>query len=514
MLRASKFFFFIIILAIFTLNFQKNYFNVASFNQFSTIKDGSEALVVGNILADAIGINTGNSNLGFVQLNKVSKDSGVFAAYKRIEFINGVFSSDISDEYWLKGFNRNNNSFIVDRVTSSKVGYEISEFYSGQNIVTPDGISRIITEVQLGEQYITVFYSGSKVNISILDDNHTIEIFNREFSYQPYFQQYGIQAELSGLLYNTFKSFKNIESLQLVFSLLTSVIIILVAYEISLSFSWLFSFCFLIILFLSPQIVGFARNLYWTVFLWFLPLYFSLLSFRFRKVKFLSCFFIFSYASSVALKCLSGYEYLTCILILSAFIYFVAPFVATNNYTFRQAFIDLMKLIAASLIGFMVAVIIHSNMRAESFLDGLHDTVGFDAIKYLPVASDVNYNNATSIYDVLKLYFFNWRVPFIYPFESLKAFPVMFFASLASLIIIGFINRAIFFRDFILLAVTFLVPISWYVVMAGHAKIHIHLDFVLMYLGFAPALLFIIIDATYLILRLILFRFKAYKTIF
>jgi hypothetical protein len=62
-----KVFSFLLLALVLTINFQFNYFNVASLGQFSTLKDGSESLVFGKIFADLIGKDTQRSNLGFIQ---------------------------------------------------------------------------------------------------------------------------------------------------------------------------------------------------------------------------------------------------------------------------------------------------------------------------------------------------------------------------------------------------------------------------------------------------------------
>jgi hypothetical protein len=99
----------------------------------------------------------------------------------------------------------------------------------------------------------------------------------------------------------------------------------------------------------------------------------------------------------------------------------------------------------------------------------------------------------------------NWRQPFIYGFDAYYWFSLVCFVALYMLMAINRYDPKLFTRNVILLAVTFLAPLNWFVVMARHAKIHVHLDYVLWYLGFIPALFFVIAHAK-LVLSRITFR--------
>lgn len=88
-----------LLLLLLVVNFQYNYLHVASFNQFSTIKDGSEALVLGKIFADVVEKNTLKSNVGFIQKYSITKDHDVLAVYKRIEYPQGIVTASVSDQY-------------------------------------------------------------------------------------------------------------------------------------------------------------------------------------------------------------------------------------------------------------------------------------------------------------------------------------------------------------------------------------------------------------------------------
>ncbi|HCB1437267.1 TPA: hypothetical protein MYO65_005135 [Citrobacter braakii] len=500
-----------LLLLLLVVNFQYNYLHVASFNQFSTIKDGSEALVLGKIFADVVEKNTLKSNVGFIQKYSITKDHDVLAVYKRIEYPQGIVTASVSDQYWNKGFSRNANKFIVDRASGIKVGYEKREFYIGQILIMPGGKPSTVTSVELGEQFITVMYSGPFFNASEIEEPGQIELTDHDYDYLPYYQQYGIQGVILSFLYQTFDFFKTIDNLQLLFSILLSIVFLLIAEELRKSFSLLFNLCFIVSMMFSPQIVGFARNLYWATFLWFWPMYFALLSYRFKARPLIQTMLMFFFMVSVVLKCLAGYEYIPCLLIVSVFIYFIAPFMPGNNYSIRDAVIAVSKFIAFALLGFAIAVLIHISMRADTLAEGLHETLGFDAIKYLPISTDGNPQNKISVFAVLNNYVFNWQQPFIYPFTSLTLFAWTCLATLISLIFIKFFDSNLFLRDAMLLITTILVPLSWYVIMAGHAKIHAYLDFVLWYIGFVPAMFFVILHATSVFInKFILMKLKCY----
>ncbi|QLR23669.1 hypothetical protein HV350_09715 [Citrobacter sp. RHBSTW-01013] len=139
-----------------------------------------------------------------------------------------------------------------------KVGYEKREFYIGQILIMPGGKPSTVTSVELGEQFITVMYSGPFFNASEIEEPGQIELTDHDYDYLPYYQQYGIQGVILSFLYQTFDFFKTIENLQLLFSILLSIVFLLIAEELRKSFSLLFSLCFIVSMMFSPQIVGFA----------------------------------------------------------------------------------------------------------------------------------------------------------------------------------------------------------------------------------------------------------------
>lgn len=468
-----------------------------------TLKDGSESLVFGKIFADIVGKDTERSNLGYIQKDLVVKDPGVFAAAKRIEYPDGVLTSEITDQYWINGFSRHANQFVVDRATSYKEGYELRDFYPGQHLTTPDGILREVLGVITSDQYITVNYSGEQVNTSYLNSPTKIQLYNQAYDYEPYYQQYGLQGKALSFLFQHVSFLKSADDLRFLFSALLAIVIVLVAAELGRSFSWLFAGCFFVSMMLSPQIIGFARNLYWATFLWFLPVYFSLVIYRKRTSKKTQYFFFLLFALSVALKCLAGYEYITTILIFSVFIYFIAPFTPSPAYSVRDSALMVSKFILFSIVGFIVAVALHLGMRADTLAAGVHNTFAFDAIKYLPIPTSANAHESISIFPVLKEYIFEWKLPFIYGFDAYYWFSIACFIVLGFLIVIKAFDSKLFARDVMLLCITFLAASSWFVIMVKHAKIHVHLDYVLWYLGFIPALLFVIAHGTLVVTKVI-----------
>ena len=91
---------------------------------------------------------------------------------------------------------------------------------------------------------------------------------------------------------------------------------------------------------------------------------------------------------------------------------------------------------------------------------------------------------------VLKTYVTQWSRPF------LLGVPGNLFKALCLFSIVGLVFRALigqnsFKRDAMLLAVMFLAPASWFVLAKAHSFIHTHINYVLWYLGFVPALLYV-----------------------
>ena len=144
--------------------FQFNALNTSSSNQFKTWKDGSEALILGKIFADKIGLYTGWRNLGFVEIGKSTKGPDVLAIYSRVDSFDALAPADLSNENWRHGYSRTGNAFVLAAASAGELGYASNELVEGQKIVLADGIELSIVRVERSGNFLNVWYSDPMMN--------------------------------------------------------------------------------------------------------------------------------------------------------------------------------------------------------------------------------------------------------------------------------------------------------------------------------------------------------------
>jgi uncharacterized membrane protein YqaE (UPF0057 family) len=153
---------------------------------------------------------------------------------------------------------------------------------------------------------------------------------------------------------------------------------------------------------------------------------------------------------------------------------------------------------AVCVAGFVVAFLIHAGARGDTIIDGIRSmyeqdiarrTYG-DASRFTGEAAE---SLRASPLDVFRIYLFDWpeRRRMVIPG---KLFLVMLAVALAGLAWMFASRRPERFRNFWLLSVYTFVPFSWFLFAKGHSYTQSHINFVLLYIGFLPALVYVVMD--------------------
>lgn len=258
-------------------------------------------------------------------------------------------------------------------------------------------------------------------------------------------------------------------------------------------------------LMLSPWITLFAKNLYWSPFLWFLPLFFATLAYDSKDsaVRHASYFLIMA---SMFVKCVCGYEYISSITLLACSPAVLGPFFkGSSRPDIRQALI----VFALCVTGFLAAFLLHASMRGETLYKGAISIYQED-VRRRTYADPAEFNDNPRIVEslkvspvrVVKTYITDWSTPLV-PGVPGKAFKYMILMVVVGLWFKKISRHKTYHRDLALVFYMAVIPLSWYVLAKGHSYLHTHLNYVLWYFGFVPALFFVLMNSVVVFIKTI-----------
>ncbi|AUH71021.1 hypothetical protein [Legionella sainthelensi] len=478
-----------------TLIFSNNITKSASEFQFRSYRDGSEALVLGKIFADLENISTNQANLGFIEKDKITKNANVLANYMRIDYPNSLIPVDINDLNWSHGFGISAPIFLLARAEIAKLGYAENELKTGQKVHFSNGETRTITKIEVKNSFIQVYYSGAKIDFAQLKFPSQIKILDASnYVFDEYKSQYGLQGIFFSWFYKHFYFFSTVYSLQFLCAALTAIVLVLLCREYGFVFGKAFGVIFLISVLESPWIVSIARNLYWVPFLWFFPSLITMRIYRKSPDSKKSVLYIL-FLTAIFLKSLTGYEYLSSIVLFSLAIFFVDPFYPIPKYDVKVTIKIISVLFVLSILGFGLALLFHGSIRSDSIVNGVKNIFQSEAIKYTQlskVVGNISLGMDMTLWDVLKKYIVHWESPVILRLNNPFVFVTLIIFTCLSILLQYLISDRFRHRDFALVVFMALPPLSWLILMKGHSVIHTHLNYVLWNFGFLPTIIFVI----------------------
>lgn len=346
-----------------------------------------------------------------------------------------------------------------------------------------------------------------------------------------YSSQYGVQGKFYLLSYKVFQ--KTVDSsirffvavAQLGTALLSAVVLSLFGLWVLQQFNTRIALITVLLMALSPMLVGFSRNLYWAMPLLFLPLIYTLFLFEKlsstpkKKIVFLLGLLIIFY-----LKYLSGYEYITTITIMACSA--VAYYLYIKKASIVEHCTSYALVMAVSLMAFTAALgtHIHSlNSQTGSYRESantvfaraIERSVGTD--KYLQYSYDGMKNMENGVYVIADSYVNFDSIKYsksklLASFISIVSYlllPVInipltinqpfatYSQSLLTLTIILitiFIKRKAIFpkKDTRKIGALYIATIfgfigyaSWIIAAHSHSLVHLHINGILMYMPMA-----------------------------
>ncbi|SDJ10959.1 hypothetical protein SAMN04515654_12815 [Halanaerobium congolense] len=395
-----------------------------------------------------------------------------------LSFYNNFWN--IANNNWFNNHQRDSESLVVGRLYKSQI----------DGITSQNGL--------LGK-----FYSSQDGEYKIYKNSLNAG------DYSTYVGQIGLQGIAFSILDN-YTNFNNEQNLKM-FWLLNSFLLSLVLAFIMI---WLyneFGISSFIVVSLttvfSQWITVFGRNLYWSIWIMFLPmliciylLYYEDKYGRYNNVITSVLIFI-----SIFIKSSSGYEYISTILIsltIPYFYYFIKNKWANKIFIKRFIVISL-----SSLSGFFMAMFVHI-LQLKSELGSYNKAI--DSIIYRVLkrtSGDPNKVNEvyrasleSNVLNVINKYLENGKAAinltnlsffettlFIFEFKDLiflfLVASVLVFASKKYFPSIDE-NRNKFKALTISVWISFLAPLSWFVLAKGHSYIHRHMNYLLWHIPF------------------------------
>lgn len=387
--------------------FQNNFLDFVEDNKyFREFEDLSQALVVGKIVADERGIDTGVTNLGFISEGE------------------------------------------LDRGKLTTEGFQILK------------------------------------DSSIPQEN---------LKFKPYVSQFGLQGRIYSFLYRKFGL--NLKHLEIINSFLLTITICALYFCYQKIFDKRYALFFLIISVSSPWLILFARNFYWVPFTWYLPTLFAALGYLSKRKR---IFYLLVFAA-ICIKSLSGYEYLSSITLMSCSIPLLAPLFKTQKVNWQHQIREAFILFLSCVGGFLTAAIIHATSLGKGnpfsgiisiFHIAARRTVGNESLLLNPRGFEaIN----TSPISIISQYITPWDTSIFLRIPG-EWFWILYNLALFSLFLKVVFRHQNRNKHWILFVVSFSVPASWFILAKTHSYFHDHLNYVLWYLSFLPAMVYILSD--------------------
>ncbi|WP_314113075.1 hypothetical protein [uncultured Solobacterium sp.] len=413
----------------------------------------------------------------------------------------GWVTAFVTDDNWDNGYSREETAILLsDNPYTAKVAMVGNKLqFQNGDILKISKVSKENGNIKINFENgnISLEKNGSLRFATFLDsDGNTLP----KGSLNSYVSQYGLQGKIFRLVFRVLHNGELVVRLsQLMVSLFLAITVVLLCALIKKKYNMLMASCFFLVLWLSPWVVNFARNLYWVEFTWFIPMVIGLfcsVHIESKKVRIISYFLTFI---AILIKCLCGYEYISTIMMgLITFLLadLLQSLISKDKekaiLIFRTTFI----IGTFAIIGFLSAVCMHAQLRGDgNILEGLVTIFKNDVLRRTSgadlnvFASNLWDSINASKWEVLCNYFhFNTEIITGIPG---KLFQVMCFIPLG-IFIYDYSKKVVNLKDVSLYVITFLTSISWIVLAKSHSYIHTHISFVLWYFGYVQVCLYII----------------------
>lgn len=461
-------------------------------------QDDSETLVTGVIRAERSGIEPGVYGMGrFVDI------IGEYNSYEDRKPFSGL---GVQDGYMLAAC----GIFVEQNAYSDMVYKQAAaiKFPKGQ-------ILKIKEKIKNGKYY--VFYLEAD---GILDEEQAGKISGIRFigvdgsmlpagMLGPYGSQYGLPGKVFAAMCRivpdpvfNFKTFKGM--LNIFCAVIGVCVFIAIGYYVGIKYNnWLLAAAFWLTFMASTWVRDFAINLYWVEFTWFMPMLAGLYcSVRGGKWQIRWLCYALAFLS-LMIKSLSGYEYLSTVMIAMVMFPLADAFKGWRHRDYalaKKAVGMVVGLGLAGLLGFFAAFSIHACERGNGDIsagvesiyhrDVLRRTWAGNAKGDFPEVYQASFN--AGIFDMVKIYCLRWNRVILLGVSG-KLFPVLFLLPPVAYLYFRRKKQGLPFGGEIMLlyALSFAAAFSWYALAKSHSYVHTGMNYVLWYFGFVQVCLYV-----------------------
>ena len=386
----------------------------------------------------------------------------------------------------------NNGPFIVHFQQDSDCLVWGKIFYSDVVVNGPDRTG-----------LIGVFSNGDFVRINNLIDVATGAKQHCAIIAKSYYSQFGLLGYTCEKAWVVWKTFGGNAKYFVVMGYMLSVIFammlaIIVAMWFNKEMGRLASTAFLLCWFGSKWILAMAGSMYWALWTWFLPMVIAMLYVRKKRSPGTAILLILQMTVLMTIRFLCGYEFASAIAISA-----MSPIVYVgfrDQWTLMDILKHIIWVFAASIVSFALAISMHIvelyNILG-SCKDALHRFMAVIAKRGGSAAVVNDYKDvinasemraeiqslAVPLHRVLAIYIFQSGTWMMLSVFTVIVLSICFGLLLAKLRL--YINKSIYSPEIVTVIIFSCAgPLSWIILMRGHAYIHQHIDFVLWYVPF------------------------------
>jgi len=463
-----------VVFVLFAFIFHKDPFSIVNQALFDRY---SEGYVVCTMIRDATDPDAGHARLG---LGVYPDKPACYSQFddSSIKTLGRNDPYDYSDGNWNSGIARAFSGFMVKRNLHNFVVYA-----PGSKIRLPNGSVHTILDLSVNPLYINVRLDGPILTEAMFGPAIYLPLQKIDAPFHGYGSQIGVPGFLFSNLYQVFKS----RDLNIYRSLNTTILAALmavIAVCVFVEFGLLPALFLGVGLIVSPWFMGFAGNMYWMEWTWFLPLAFVCLSMS-RSGAFNAssgwgtCL---GYGGCIAIKAACGYEYMSTVMLAS-----MVPVIYAGlrkSASVRQIFIAICKLGISGVAAFFAILLLHAKLLGGTVANGFHGIHEDMARRTYSSGGDPALGTNAPLTEVLSKYFGELLQP------MLAAADVRFYVVLIPLGVAAAMlvlskdvkRRALGICFFLSIA----APMSWFVLAKGHSFVHYFLNPVLWDLPTVP----------------------------
>lgn len=264
-------------------------------------------------------------------------------------------------------------------------------------------------------------------------------------------------------------------------------------------------FTFMLSIVFSPWMVAASNNAYWLLWTWFLPPVFAVLWATENRSKRKNVWIIALFLS-FAIRFASGYEFVTSLILAAALMpIYINSSAKSIEGSVKNSLHQALKILGVGTFSFFIVLVTHSLIRGGGNIYlGIKDIVRNDVLRRTygnPELFDEFASpslTATPI-DVLNMYFFDWKTTLLQtnipgPLGMSLPGVAIFILTMATVAIVMkrlYSKDLLWKKDLLLFIVALSIPMSWFILGKSHSFAHPHVDFILWYVFYLGAIIFI-----------------------